>query len=817
MSRSLFDPNNSNKNKNKTSKVSHYAQEIKAIKKDLSKNNQSFYVKEVESYSDTNKREETEYQPEHETDIPEFVDPPQILKLLINSIFPKYFFLKIVFHKNCSMPKNNPSSKNSSCFNFSVKELLFKLPVITFWGIAIMVYLSEFETQNSLPSIEAIVSNPKTRHLALEQMEMFEEKDWELNYLSNIRKNLQDLALVSNTELDDVGEEEEEEEEENQLVEKNLDSETKIDPETADPEVQKLTDLERTAKILAEVFSDKEETETKTDSKPNPYLSKVKIKTSTQKPEIPKNSEIPNNQDISEERTKLDKLIDRKIQKLESKEFNDPFNPAFATEATPQMKHCPFEQGSEYQTTFRHVEPFLNSIRRDHYLVNLSPFGPNNQLRGFRDTLILAIYLNRTIVIPSFFKHRTDPSYHTGSTYQDGQQKIDGLELAKFMPTITMKEFGEKCGSLHPQSTKQDVDNLESGLDVVYLARISSNSSQFSRVQTYEKIWGFPVLNRNRKTNKAAMLPPTVINPKFYQKKTREEVYIYPSISQATSAFGPTAPNSNDGSCAMWQEVYRNMLLLSTLGKWAGRKINKSSDAEFRIENDKSLSSDIEKLKIPEEIIAKAILATPRIKPVRTAAYEFRQSMSAMTGNKTYVALHWRYDPNDFGKHCHGNTHGICGAMQDGIPTLVGKNIARFVQKLVEKNTNDKSPESSMPDHLKTMLMHKIIYIAAPTNQWPKMEEMKKSLKKSDIDVVYGRDLDNFLRKRYSKCPEDTLHDELHDFLSLTEMELCSTSTVFIYSGGSSWSRNINMERQAKRMHRWDQPNSWFLPASPKG
>ena len=94
MSRSLSDPNNSNnKNKNKTSKVSHYAQEIKVIKGDLSKNNQSFYVKGVESYSD--KREETEYHPEHETDIPEFVDPPQILKLLINSIFPKYFFLKI--------------------------------------------------------------------------------------------------------------------------------------------------------------------------------------------------------------------------------------------------------------------------------------------------------------------------------------------------------------------------------------------------------------------------------------------------------------------------------------------------------------------------------------------------------------------------------------------------------------------------------------------------------------------------------------------------------------------------------------------------
>ena len=55
------------------------------------------------------------------------------------------------------------------------------------------------------------------------------------------------------------------------------------------------------------------------------------------------------------------------------------------------------------------VLPEFN-LRRDKFLINVSPFGPNNQFRGFRDTIMLAYYLNRTVALPGFFKHGTDPS-----------------------------------------------------------------------------------------------------------------------------------------------------------------------------------------------------------------------------------------------------------------------------------------------------------------------------------------------------------------------------------------------------------------------
>ena len=49
------------------------------------------------------------------------------------------------------------------------------------------------------------------------------------------------------------------------------------------------------------------------------------------------------------------------------------------------------------------------------YLIPVLTYGPNNQLRGFRETIFLAIKLNRTIIPPPFYKHsRTDESKNDG-------------------------------------------------------------------------------------------------------------------------------------------------------------------------------------------------------------------------------------------------------------------------------------------------------------------------------------------------------------------------------------------------------------------
>ena len=109
-------------------------------------------------------------------------------------------------------------------------------------------------------------------------------------------------------------------------------------------------------------------------------------------------------------------------------------------------------------------------------------------------------------------------------------------------------------------------------------------------------------------------------------------------------------------------------------------------------------------------------------------------------------------------------------------------------------------------------LKHKFVYIAAPPSENKVINSMKQALSDEGVKVFFGEDLEKWFEKNYvGKCDENILKDQKHDFISLVEMELCSESTLFIYSGGSSWSRNIVMEREARRVHQFDQGNGMFL------
>ena len=103
---------------------------------------------------------------------------------------------------------------------------------------------------------------------------------------------------------------------------------------------------------------------------------------------------------------------------------------------------CPFDY------TETPTEPIISpsNIRKTHFLINLSPFGPNNQFRGFRDTILLSHLLNRTIVLPLFFKHNSDPSQNSQkSHFQPANQRVDINSLKKFIPVITFEEFSKQC------------------------------------------------------------------------------------------------------------------------------------------------------------------------------------------------------------------------------------------------------------------------------------------------------------------------------------------------------------------------------------
>lgn len=122
--------------------------------------------------------------------------------------------------------------------------------------------------------------------------------------------------------------------------------------------------------------------------------------------------------------------------------------------------------------------------------------------------------------------------------------------------------------------------------------------------------------------------------------------------------------------------------------------------------------------------------------------------------------------------------------------------------KLTSKNETGRHPP----------LRHKFVYIAAPPSENKVINSMKQALLLEGVKVFFGEDLEQWFEHNYvGKCDETVLKDQKHDFISLVEMELCAESTLFIYSGGSSWSRNICMERQAQRRAKFDTGNGMFL------
>lgn len=151
-------------------------------------------------------------------------------------------------------------------------------------------------------------------------------------------------------------------------------------------------------------------------------------------------------------------------------------------------------------------------------------------------------------------------------------------------------------------------------------------------------------------------------------------------------------------------------------------------------------------------------------------------------GARSYMAMHWRYDENDFGKHCSKGFggQGICGMVENSSPDEVGTRLAGFLLKNVQVAL-DPATAQLMMKGVAPPLKDKVIYIAAPPKESKNINIMKDNIIKDSIEVFYGEDLQKFLKERHENCPQAMVRDQMHDFVSLVEMELCSRSQVFVY------------------------------------
>lgn len=447
---------------------------------------------------------------------------------------------------------------------------------------------------------------------------------------------------------------------------------------------------------------------------------------------------------------------------------------------TENSESCPFDIKNLYNKNFDDIKPLLSSIRRDKFLINLTPFGPNNQLRGFRDTVLLAIYLNRTIILPPFFKHSSDPTQsRPGYFYQHPSEKINGELLAKLMPVMPFEKFAQAC----PNSISDAL-----------MSRKDSNVTEYKRLAMYQFIYKKQFLTPNYQNGDPTMMAKThLAKPNAIGKNG--QVNLFMSHSSVHSAYD----FDNDHQCVMWLEPYRNMQFTPELEAWSKRG---EPFGAYHGDNTSKL------LMQKGELAARMILATGRPNEIKLAA---RKYILNEMRNRTFAAMHWRYDVTDFGNHCrkYNITTGICGGLNSGgiDAAKVAENLGDHLQNLNHAFLENFNHDSQRAPQIKA------VYIAAPPKEAENINLMKSVLFTLGYKAYYGEDLRKFLEKKYELCPEEVFTDQIHDFLSLVEMELCSMSRVFIYSGASSWSRNVNQERQVLRKSILDVSNEKFYVA----
>ena len=112
-------------------------------------------------------------------------------------------------------------------------------------------------------------------------------------------------------------------------------------------------------------------------------------------------------------------------------------------------------------------------------------WGPMNQVEGLRETIALAIRLNRTIVIPPMYRHFTDPNGPNGIV--DPEIRIDIPSVRKLISTVSYKNLPATLSPdniLVARSLGLEEENPTAGV---------ISGSRASRLRRFETATGFEV------------------------------------------------------------------------------------------------------------------------------------------------------------------------------------------------------------------------------------------------------------------------------------------------------------------------------------
>ncbi|XP_039265904.2 uncharacterized protein LOC120341462 isoform X1 [Styela clava] len=386
--------------------------------------------------------------------------------------------------------------------------------------------------------------------------------------------------------------------------------------------------------------------------------------------------------------------------------------------------------------TPRNIQPlWINPKMRlnpEKYLLVIPRGGPNNQMYELREALFIAIKLNRTIVMPKFFKHFTD-SQATGhrNTYIHPSHRLDVENFSKFASCITIDQFAETCG-----------------FKVDAVIQMRNYSKEDLKIQ--EKYMRMPLPRDGEYLSQSVAIP-----------KGKMQNYIV--TDEINEIF------ETDARCLVFPYPLFNLRIRASKTEKKGKnKKYKFSQSLVNLEDS------------PDVLLMKEIIKLTR-NPTYIANMAKEYISKSIFKGRPFISVHWRYEELDFMNRCRfdlkkGNLSKARKKFCEKTLGVSGSDIADIVLKKILSIRN----ETNVRD----------IYIASPPSEREKIANTSRILFESHkFNTLSSPDLEAFITEHHGSCGNIMKH--FNDILSTTEMEICSKGIVFLSSATSTWSLNV--------------------------
>ena len=416
------------------------------------------------------------------------------------------------------------------------------------------------------------------------------------------------------------------------------------------------------------------------------------------------------------------------------------------------------------------------SLRTTHFLLPTLIGSPDEQKLGLIDSILLAVYLNRTLILPIFYKNKHDP---TGST----TQSICSAQFAHHK--INIKNLSE----LIPIAQYEDIPTVCPHADAIFIIREQKEHQIRAAYRAHFDVIGTSILKHRFENDgtlkdlaEHVVLPgeAAVIMEKtsfIYNEFPFKSVQIRNQPADLISVFGNKYLHHD--TCAVLQASSRNILWHLDLNK-------NSKNSEF---------------------IKEIITSVTRPEVVVSIAEEF---LNHQMKGRQFFAVHWKYDVAEFSYHCKEKFKKLTIEQRIAWKDHICKGV-------MEGNLNPEVVADHLIEFVKDKQNHadgyKILYIVAPPSDKDFLIKIGKSLKKkANVKVVHEKHLERFVEDRFKACMGTaTWKDQIFDFYSQLEQEICLRSKLFIGSSQSSWTKTVHYERVARGVSGNDLSQNLFL------